>query len=193
MSSNEKFPSRAELFEALFVDGEARSQWLWLIRRQLHESAVDAFHDLDRQVFDRLWFHYVDRAPLIGAPGRMGAYGFLSNRFTWDAGREASKILKAVDHAPLIRDDGTGVDVETPDDKVVDEYEALIAAIRENGPVLGPKERAAFEARLLCDFDAESTYRYLGLAPGQRGAHNAAWMEARKKIARWLEDEWCAA
>lgn len=196
MRTTTKCPTRADLFTALFDEsGAPRPQWLAAIDRQVYASARKAVPDVVRRVFDVLSERYLLAAPLERRPGQMGAYGYLANRFAWDAPRAIAAELREAGHRVLEHEDGSPIkELATDGEVAIDESELLLAAIERLVRRLGEKEREAFVARMANDFDAKRTYEALRLAdPAARNAHNNAWREARLKMARWLAAEGWAA
>lgn len=190
MGTTRKDAQKGELFTALFDErGNPRHQWLSVIDAKVFAGVRAAIPDIVELVFAELSGRYLDRVAAEGLPDGMTAYGYLSGRFMWDAGRAAAALAREYCHDGLEHDDGTPIaELAVPDDKVVDESERLLAAIRGLLPRLDPQERAAFEARLASGFDAAATYDRLGLGKEERNTHNNAWLAARRKMARWLSE-----
>jgi hypothetical protein len=195
MTSSDNRADLARLFVALFDErGRPRQQWLSVIESRIFPEVRSGIPDVVHLVFDELSGTYIEQVSRYGLKHGLTAYGWLAKRFAWDTGRCTSTLAHAYLHDPLGHEHQTTLrNSHDGDAFVVDDVRSLLAAIRLLMPRLEQEERRAFEARLKSGFDARRTYELLRLAPGDRNAHNNAWLAARRKVGRWLaESGWAA-
>jgi DNA-directed RNA polymerase specialized sigma24 family protein len=181
-----------------------RRYWQALVRAQMSERLISLLgEDLLARVFRALSDRYVSWARDGSVPDAMTTQAWLRRRIAWDTGRAvvADEQVREMELGARVAvtnggsDDDETIDVD-PQDRREDIVEiaigrGLLVRMLEIVETLAPARRNAFLARYENGFDAEETYKTLGLAPAsrERGAHNQAFLDGVQRVTQQLTAE----